>query len=59
MSLDLEVDFNNSQINGMVEHTFLALKDTSQVILDFQGLDINSVQLVLDPLGKPIETSLL
>jgi hypothetical protein len=38
MSLDLEVDFKNSQINGMVEHTFLALKNLSQVILDYQGL---------------------
>ena len=67
MYLDLSVDFNKTQIQGMVEHTLLVnnlnktknATNLTQVILDYQGLSISSVELVMETSQKPGKSMLL
>ncbi len=41
--LDLFVDFNNQSLYGNVTLELKALQDASEVVLDYQGLEIYSV----------------
>ena len=46
LSLDLQVDFDQSKIYGKVLHQMKASKELKKVIMDYQGVNISSVTLI-------------
>ena len=46
MSMNLAVDMKNKVVSGSVDLKMKAIKPTSKVVLDYQGMEIKDVQLV-------------